>query len=92
MIDAVFTRAHEREAAGAMAAELGVPFRGLWLTAPSEVLLARVGARIGDASDATPDVVERQLAGDIGPMSWTEVDAGGSATDTLAAARRALAS
>ena len=92
VIDAVFTRAHEREAAGAMAAELGVPFRGLWLTAPSEVLLARVGARIGDASDATPDVVERQLAGDIGPMSWTEIDAGGSETDTLAAARRALAS
>jgi hypothetical protein len=92
VIDAVFARAHEREAAGAMAAELGVPFRGLWLTAPREVLLARVGARVRDASDATPDVVERQLAGDVGPMSWDEVDAGGSAADTLAAARRALAS
>ena len=92
VVDAVFARAHEREAAEAMAAELGVPFRGLWLTAPREVLLARVGAHAADASDATPDVVERQLAGDIGPMSWTEVDASGSAADTLAAARRALAS
>jgi predicted kinase len=74
-----------------MAAELGVPFRGLWLTAPREVLLARVGARIGDASDATPDVVERQFADDVGPMSWTEIDAGGSETESLAAARRAPA-
>jgi aminoglycoside phosphotransferase family enzyme/predicted kinase len=92
VVDAVFARAHERETAEAMAAELGVPFQGLWLTAPREVLLARVGARAADASDATPDVVERQLAGDVGPMSWTEVDASGSAADTLAAARRALAS
>jgi hypothetical protein len=90
VVDAVFARAHEREAAEAMAAELGVPFQGLWLTAPREVLLARVDARVGDASDATPDVVERQLAGDVGPMSWTEVDAGGSAAETLAGARRAL--
>jgi uncharacterized protein len=92
VIDAVFARAHEREAVEAAAADLGVPFQGLWLTAPRELLLTRVGARIGDASDATPDVVERQLAGEIGPLSWAEVDASGSEANTLASARRALAS
>jgi predicted kinase len=91
VVDAVFARAEERAAFERMAAEIGVPFRGLWLTAPREVLLARVGARIGDASDATPDVVKRQLAGDVGAMSWAAVDAGGDAAQTLAAARRALA-
>jgi predicted kinase len=92
VVDAVFAREPEREAVGRMAAEVGVPFQGLWLTAPREVLLARVGARVGDASDATPDVVARQLAGDVGAMSWTEIDGSGDAAETLTAARRALAS
>jgi hypothetical protein len=90
VVDAVYARAGERAALEAMAAEVGVRFQGLWLTAPREVLLARVGARVGDASDATPDVVERQLAGDAGPMSWTRVDAGGGEAETLAGARQAL--
>ncbi len=62
IIDAVFPSEGERQDAQGLAAELGVPFQGLWLTARREVLLARVAARKGDASDATPDVVEQQLA------------------------------
>jgi hypothetical protein len=51
-------------------------------------LIARVKARRGDASDATPDVVRHQLAADIGPLSprWHRLDAGRSAGDTLRAA------
>jgi aminoglycoside phosphotransferase family enzyme/predicted kinase len=93
VVDAVFARAEERAEIETVAVDLGVPFRGLWLEAPPHKLLDRVGARIGDASDATPDVVRQQLAGDTGPLAtgWVSVDAGGNATSTLAKARKILA-
>ena len=90
VIDAVFARGARARGREAVAAEPRVPFQGLWLTAPREVLLARVGARIGDASDATPGVVERQLAWQTGPLSWAEIDAGGGEAQTFEATRRAL--
>lgn len=93
VVDAVFARPEERAEMESVAAELGVAFRGLWLEAPPSRLLDRVGARKDDASDATPDVVRRQLAGDTGPLTtgWVSIDAGGNAEATLARAREALA-
>jgi aminoglycoside phosphotransferase family enzyme/predicted kinase len=70
VLDAVFARADERHAAEALAAKVGVPFEGLWLDIPKEVARARVSARQGDASDATPAVVERQFGYDLGKISW----------------------
>lgn len=70
VLDAVFSKPQERAAAEALAARVGVPFEGLWLDVPKEVALARVGARTGDASDATPAVVERQFGYDLGEISW----------------------
>jgi aminoglycoside phosphotransferase family enzyme/predicted kinase len=90
IIDAVFARGGERAAVEAVAASLGVPFQGLWLAAPREALLARVSARTNDASDATALVVEQQLGWQSDRVAWPTVDAGGSAADTEAAARRAL--
>jgi predicted kinase len=94
VVDAVFDRAEERAAIEEAAAELGVVFRGLWLEAPPSQLLDRVRARRGDASDATPEVVRRQLACDTGPLTtnWVSIDAGGNAAATLAKVREALAS
>jgi predicted kinase len=93
VIDAVFDRPEERTEIEAVAAELGIAFRGLWLEAEPRKLLDRVAARIGDASDATPAVVRQQLAGDTGALtsSWVPVDAGGHAATTLANAREVLA-
>ncbi|MBO0764827.1 MAG: AAA family ATPase, partial [Hyphomicrobiaceae bacterium] len=93
VVDAVFARPEERAEIEAVAGEFGIAFRGLWLEAPPRKLLDRVGARIGDASDATPDVVRQQLAGDTGPLTtnWVAIDAGGNAANTLAKARKALA-
>jgi hypothetical protein len=93
VVDAVFDGPDERAKIEAAAVELGVSFRGLWLEAPPSKLLDRVGARAGDASDATPDVVRQQLVGDTGPLtsSWVSLDAGGNAASTLAKAREALA-
>lgn len=70
VLDAVFARADERRAAEDLAARVGVPFEGLWLDVPKEVAQARVAARKGDASDATPDVVERQFGYDLGRIDW----------------------
>jgi uncharacterized protein len=93
VVDAVFARPEERAAIEAVASSLGVPFLGLWLEAPPEDLVARVGARRGDASDATPEIVRQQLVRGTGALAarWVRVDAGGSAPATLEKARRALA-
>jgi aminoglycoside phosphotransferase family enzyme/predicted kinase len=70
VLDAVFARKDERQAAEALAGRVGVPFEGLWLDVPKEVAQARVAARQGDASDATPAVVERQYGYELGEISW----------------------
>lgn len=90
VVDAAFLAAGERSAVEAVAAEADVPFSGIWLTAPREVLLARVAARRGDASDATTEVVERQLASGADGGAWRHVDASGPPEQTLARVRAAL--
>lgn len=88
--DAVFADPAERAGAEEICRRLGVPFQGLWLEGRADALKARVAARIGDASDATPAVVEAQLSYDTGDIAWTRIDAGESADVSLAAARRTL--
>jgi aminoglycoside phosphotransferase family enzyme/predicted kinase len=90
--DAVFLEAAEREAMAALARKQGVRFDALWLTAPAETLVQRVDARCGDASDATSEVVQRQLvlaAATTGP-DWRVLDAGGPREALLASARDVL--
>lgn len=72
--DATFTHPDSRRRVETLAATAEVPFHGLWLEAPAQVLKDRVAARTGDASDATPDVVARQLQDDWGPISWRRCD------------------
>ncbi len=75
IVDAVHARLEERKALAALAAEQGVPFIGLWLEAPVQVMRERVSTRRGDVSDATPSVVDDQLSYDIGPQSFDIIDA-----------------
>jgi aminoglycoside phosphotransferase family enzyme/predicted kinase len=89
VVDAVFLDPAERAQIERVATEAGVPFRGLWLSAPEEVLLRRVAARRGDVSDATPDVPRQQLATDAGPQSWPVLDVTGT-PEAVAAHARAL--
>jgi aminoglycoside phosphotransferase family enzyme/predicted kinase len=70
ILDATFLDPARRTEVEALAAGLGVPFEGLWLDVPPEVLRARVAARTGDASDADLDVLERQLARGPGRVTW----------------------
>ena len=59
-----------------LAAASGVEFVGLWLTADADTLMARVSARIEDASDADAAVVARQLRLLSVPDDWQWLDAG----------------
>ena len=92
VVDAVHSTLDERSAIEAVAADLKVRFRGLWLTAAGEELAARVAARRNDASDATPEFVARQLTWDIGVLSsaWVTLDAGADADETLRLAMMVL--
>ncbi len=76
VLDAVFDRPAEREAAAGLAASCGVTFRGLWLEAPLATLTARVAARRNDPSDATPAILAAQARRDCGTITWRRLDAG----------------
>lgn len=86
--DAVFNHPESRLRIEDCARQAGVPLRCLWLTAPPEVLRARVAARRNDPSDADPSVLERQLARTTPPAHWIHVDADGTVDEV---AGRALA-
>jgi hypothetical protein len=86
VLDAAFLDPTRREGAEAVARATGVPFCGLWLEAPLETLRARIAARRGDASDATPAVLEYAAAQPLGAMGWHRIDA---SADPLAAALEA---
>jgi aminoglycoside phosphotransferase family enzyme/predicted kinase len=77
ILDAAHLKAAERDRAGALATEIGVPFGGIWLDAPVERLKARVTAREADASDADAQVVEKQTGYDLGPIGWKRLAAEG---------------
>ena len=76
VLDAVFLKPEERAAAEVVAAELGAPFRGVWLEGHPDQLRGRLAERTGDASDAGPAVLAEQLGRDPGPMAWEKLDAG----------------
>jgi uncharacterized protein len=90
IVDAVFARPAERAALAAAARSAGIPLNGLFLTAPLDIRLARVGGRSRDASDADRAVAEAQEAYDTGQLDWTRIDATGTVADTAARARAML--
>jgi aminoglycoside phosphotransferase family enzyme/predicted kinase len=62
IVDAVFLQHGERERFHALARERGLPFSILVCQADKDELRRRVAARIGDASEADLEVLERQIA------------------------------
>ncbi len=61
IVDAAFLKRAERDSFAALAAELGCSFGILATEAAPEELRRRLLARSGDASEATVDVLDRQL-------------------------------
>ncbi len=73
--DAVFAKSADREAVQHVAAAAGVPFIGLWLEAPDNLLRARLEKRRADVSDAGVEVLRRQLASQHDLPCWHRLDA-----------------
>jgi aminoglycoside phosphotransferase family enzyme/predicted kinase len=76
ILDAAFLDPAERQDAEAMAREKGADFAGFWLEAPIDELRRRLAARTGDASDATPAVLDKMLRYELGTVGWHRLDAG----------------
>jgi predicted kinase len=90
VVDAVFAKAEERAVIEAVASALGVRFVGLWLDAPRDTMMQRVGGRQGDASDADRSVVAQQLTYDTGKITWRRVDTSGARAYSLRNAEAVL--
>ena len=88
IVDAVFARPGDRQAIERVAADLSVPFVGIWLEAPESMLVARTGQRRHDPSDADADVVRMQHRQPIGEMTWHRVEASSSPESVTDVARR----
>ena len=83
IVDAVCARPADRAAVEGVAGSASVPFVGIWLDAPRDVLVARTERRGPDASDADAGVVNRQLAEGAGVIRWPRLDASLSAASVL---------
>ena len=74
VVDAVHLKGVEREMLSKVAKDARVPFVGIWLTAPPDVLVARIQQRQGDASDATAQQIDDQLKAGSGTVDWAMID------------------
>lgn len=90
IVDAVYAKTSERSGLEALAGKHAIPFQGLWLSADSDTLVARVESRKQDASDATAAVIRRQLDYRTGQIGWLTLDASGSAEEVFKSAKLAL--
>ncbi len=75
VLDATFRQQRHREAVEAVAGRIGVAFAGIRLDADRHILEERVRRRRGDVSDATVEVLHRQLEGPGETTNWTAIDA-----------------
>jgi predicted kinase len=84
VVDAVFSKASQRQMIEALASKQGCRFTGIWLDAPLEDRVCRVAQRQNDASDADAAVVARQGRVSLDNVNWAVVSTLGSLEDTRA--------
>lgn len=83
VVDATFLSNDQRTAIQQVASHAHVPFCGIWLDVPSEILEARIRNRARNASDATESVLQKQLQRKAGNIKWQKIDASDSIAATL---------
>ncbi|CAN7712412.1 AAA family ATPase [Mesorhizobium caraganae] len=86
--DAVFDRPADRDRIEKAAQDRGVAVAGFWLDADPLVLWQRVSERKGGPSDATIDILSRQLQRNATQSTWRKVDADRKPADIVAELRR----
>lgn len=82
--DAVFAKEEQRGGIETLAISLGLPFEGLWLEANPEVMRQRIQSRKRNASDATIEVLNRQIEAGPGNINWLRLDSSASKEETFA--------
>jgi aminoglycoside phosphotransferase family enzyme/predicted kinase len=82
--DAVFDRPADRERIEKAARSRAIRFSGFWLEADPLVLWQRVSERKGGPSDATIDILSRQLQRNATQSSWQKINADRKLADTVA--------
>jgi predicted kinase len=92
IVDAVHLRPEARRAVKHIAARSNAHFTGIWLEAPLNTLVKRVGNRELDASDATVEVVAAQAKQTPGAIDWLRLDASAPVEDLAARALRSILS
>ncbi|MBB6408914.1 AAA family ATPase [Mesorhizobium sangaii] len=73
--DAVFDRSADRDRIEKAARDRGVAVAGFWLEADPLVLWQRVSGRKGGPSDATIDILSRQLQRNATQATWRKINA-----------------
>lgn len=74
IVDAVFSHPGRRSDLEDAAHAAGITLEAFWIEVPAPILRERVTRRQGGPSDATLDVLERQLQKELGALGWTRVD------------------
>jgi predicted kinase len=83
IVDAVFARSEDRQAVERVAADMSVPFVGIWLEAPEPVLVARTEQRRNDPSDANAQVIRMQHRQATGAVTWHRIEASAAPAGVL---------
>jgi predicted kinase len=82
--DAVFDRPTDRLRIEKVARDRRLPFAGLWLDADPVILWQRVSERKAGPSDATVDVLSRQLQRAAPQLAWRRIDAARNPAEIVA--------
>ncbi len=83
VFDAVQAKPEERAMIAGLARDAGVPFDGIWVSAPLDVRLRRIADRQANVSDVTPEVARGQEDYDLGDVGWSEVSSTGAKQETV---------
>ncbi|MER9371126.1 AAA family ATPase [Mesorhizobium sp. M0491] len=86
--DAVFDRPADRDRIEKAASDRGVAVAGFWLEADPLVLWQRVRERKSGPSDATIDILSRQLQRNATQSTWRKINADRKLADIVAELRR----
>jgi predicted kinase len=82
--DAVFDRPADRSRIGEEAGRRDLSFLGIWLQADPAVLWQRISNRGSGPSDATVDVLSRQLQRHVDGITWRRIDAARQPSEIVA--------
>lgn len=83
VVDATFISDKQRISIEQAAINSSIPFFGIWLDAPTEILETRIRTRRSNASDATVSVLRKQFEHSAGKIEWHIIDASDSVESTI---------